>query len=591
VKHLAGAALGIGIALAMAVASRSAPRELEPAPRQSMRPQAHGWHSVGIPPITTPVPLLLCYAPAAQGDKDGPKGKSAERPYLGFRTCIRCHNSGPQGVSVALPGGGTLDLKDDSWVLYKEYPIWAEKDKHGQAYTVLLNERSKQIGKALGVSEIHRDRRCLACHTGFPISQMPLDKDHLVDKELPKSLDVNLGVSCEGCHGPGGDRKEGDRITLKGWMNPHQIQPVPPFDQNKPWRFLSPQTKRDDFGFVDVRSPVSRTRLCASCHIGNVEQGRIVTHEMYAAGHPPLPGFELETFTQQMPRHWEEFAAKSDKVRAQFLQFTKDAIYQGKRFEKANLHRTKSLLVGGLVSASEYLRLAGQLAAPETKSLVPRPDWPEFAAFDCYACHHELKSPAWRQMRPAPPGIPGRPPLQEWHLVLARIALKTLGDADFDAKLAEVRQAIGRTPFGTREEMAKATSPAADWLLAAGDKLQLRSITLDEGAKILKEIAAAASSQVLDYDSARQLTWAFKVVHGEMGKTQNSDAIATQIEPLNKMFLLDLRSGRKAATTVPGEAKERQTIEVDLGIVLPLIASYEPGRFQERFREITKLLQ
>src|SRR5205823_911414 len=102
--------------------------------------------------------------------------------------------------------------------------------------------------------------------------------------------------------------------------------------------------------------------------------------------------------------------------------------------------------------------------------------------------HHELKSPAWRSMRPSPAGVPGRPPLQEWHLVLARIALKTVGEsADLDARLTELRQAIQRQPFGTREEVAKAAPPPADWLLAAGDKLQVRSITRDDGAKILKE--------------------------------------------------------------------------------------------------------
>jgi len=96
---------------------------------------------------------------------------------------------------------------------------------------------------------------------------------------------------------------------------------------------------------------------------------------------------------------------------------------------------------------------------------------------------------------------------------------------------------------------------------------------------------------VLDYDSARQLTWAFKLVHGEMTKTAASEPVAKLLDPLKEMFLLDLRSGRTATTAVPGDAKERQTVEVDLGIVLPLIARYEPGRFQERFREIEKLLR
>ena len=34
----------------------------------------------------------------------------------------------------------------------------------------------------------------------------------------------------------------------------------------------------------------------------------MVTHEMYAAGHPPLPGFEIATFCSQMPPHWESAA-------------------------------------------------------------------------------------------------------------------------------------------------------------------------------------------------------------------------------------------------------------------------------------------
>jgi hypothetical protein len=32
---------------------------------------------------------------------------------------------------------------------------------------------------------------------------------------------------------------------------------------------------------------------CTSCHVGREADGRFVTHEMYAAGHPPLPPLEI----------------------------------------------------------------------------------------------------------------------------------------------------------------------------------------------------------------------------------------------------------------------------------------------------------
>ena len=44
-----------------------------------------------------------------------------------------------------------------------------------------------------------------------------------------------------------------------------------------------------------VRDPVRRTELCLSCHLGSTSENKMVTHAMYAAGHPPLPGFEMET--------------------------------------------------------------------------------------------------------------------------------------------------------------------------------------------------------------------------------------------------------------------------------------------------------
>ncbi len=546
-------------------------------------------------PQDTPLRLALRQPPNANAGQAA-EGKSAAKPvhrrYAGFKDCLRCHNSGVQGVSVPLPGGGTLNLADDQWVLYREYPIWAQEDKHGQAYTVLLNQRSKRIGKLLGVPEIHRDKRCLTCHTGFPIHEMPVGGNDLVSKDLEKSLDVNLGVSCEGCHGPAGDAKDGDKVVLAGWMGPHQIQPVVPYDKTNPWRFRSPQTKHDKYGFNDVRSPASRARICASCHIGNVAQGKLVTHEMYAAGHPPLPGFEVETFVAQMPNHWRSFAEKSDKVREQFLKNSKDGLYSAAAYKQADLHRTKSMLIGALVSFSEYMNLTAQLTDDTVASPVEKPRWPELAQFECYACHHDLRTPAWRQSRKPPVGTPGRPPLREWTTALVKLAVQVAADAaDLEQQLSSVRKAIDVQPFGKQAALKASAAGAAKWSSSVADALQKKSLAPADGVTIRKQIAETAAAEILDYDSARQLVWAFKIVNAELKRTNEVAAIQPILDGFEKdMFLLDLRSGRKAGTKIPGETQARNTVEVDLTSVLPKVADYDPADFQKRFQEIAKLL-
>jgi mono/diheme cytochrome c family protein len=553
-------------------------------------------------PMVLPVVLLLARSDGAsrfatsnlRSAACAATGQSkAERAYVGFQNCLRCHNSGIDG-EVELPGGGKLSLMKEQWVLYKEYPIWAKQDKHGQAYTVLLNEHSKNIGKLLNVKEIHRDQRCLACHTGFPLNQMPVEKDGLVDRDLAKNLDINLGVSCEGCHGPSGDYKSDKGVVFKGWNKPHQEAPALPYEKTEPWRFLAPSKKQSEFGFFDVRSPSSKTKLCVSCHIGDVEQGRIVTHEMFAAGHPPLPGFEIETFTQQMPKHWADFSAKSAQVQDLFLAHTQDPLYTDTNYKKDGLQRTRSLLTGALIAAGEYLRFTEQLAAGDLIVPVTRPAWPELAAFDCYACHHDLKSPSRRQERKAG-RVPGRPALQDWPFVLAKIAVKHLGGvpADCDAKLADLRRALEKQPFGDPKAVVQSCHTASAWFRTKGLEMEKKQLSRADGIALLTEISSAAAAETIDYDSARQLVWAFNVIDTDLrGNYPNAKKAQDLLEPLGKeMFLLDLRTGRNASTAVPGDVKARTTTEVNLETVFGFVVRYEPAEFQRKLKTVAGLLK
>src|SRR5207247_8943586 len=74
----------------------------------------------------------------------------------------------------------------------------------------------------------------------------------------------------------------------------------------------------------------------------------------------------------------------------------------------------RAWLIGQLVSARAALRLleARAVAAAQAEKQLkedPRAEvklaWPEFAEYDCFACHHGLQPPPrWRQLR----GFPGR---------------------------------------------------------------------------------------------------------------------------------------------------------------------------------------
>src|SRR5262249_11781730 len=128
----------------------------------------------------------------------------------------------------------------------------------------------------------------------------------------------------------------------------------------KAWREMSREDKETKKGMFDLWNPVKRAEKCASCHIGNRAERKVLTHEIYAAGHPPLPSFEAATFSDQMPRHWQYLAEKKPEVQ-QLLHF------DGK-LERTHL---------ALVSAAVSLREAMKLVAEEAAECAQEPDAPK----------------------------------------------------------------------------------------------------------------------------------------------------------------------------------------------------------------------
>ena len=552
-----------------------------------------GWHASRVRHICVVATLLVFVTPMTLPAQEAPaKSAIGQRTFLGAASCVMCHNNGlPKADDAnfaALEVLGFTGLANDSWVMLEELKLWATQDKHSQAFTSLLNERSQQMGKLLGVAEIHRDKRCLACHTGYPLSAMGNDP-HLMPAELVKNLRVSQGVSCEGCHSPSGDSR-GEGAVATGWFQPHAQKDV--------WRFMAAKEKQEKFGFTDIRSASARTRLCLSCHMGNASEGKVVTHEMYAAGHPPLPGFELSTFAAQMPKHWRDFDKKSDAVRDEYLMKNTDDVYGRDNFKVDNLHETNNLLVAALVSFSENLKLSTALADEGLTMPVAKPDWPELAQFECFACHHDLKDRSWRQRRTLR-GAPGRPMLRAWPTTLTKLAIKRAGHdpQEFDQRLQAVEKLLSEQPFGRRERWKEAVRPLTTWLEEQALLLERKPLPRDAGFSLLREIATVAESDLWDYDSARQLVWAAQTLRRELSTDRGDEASRSRVASFDKefaeierLFVLDLIKGRTAQQQLPGSAKSRDVQEVDLEKMLPPIANYDAALFRDHFHKLaTKL--
>jgi hypothetical protein len=496
---------------------------------------------------------------------------------------------------------------------------FSRHDKHVQAFSVLLGPQSVKMAAILGIvdketkeSLVHRDVRCLTCHVGMPLTDLKTD-GRLVDAEFTKDFRMNLGVSCEACHGAGGDGP-GDQ---KGWNSVHQ--------QGKPtWRFMSPQEKRQRYGYYDVHDSIARTKLCVSCHVGSVPMGRVVTHEMYAAGHPPLSSFEVESCFAQFPPHWQELDSKPKDVRDEFL-----AKLPRRPGDANTLLHARNVVVGALITFSQSLRLSADLAdrgvafpdlpgrgnepAKEPakdhsqSGRFAKPEWPEFSQFACYACHHELRTPSWRQQR----GFvttPGRPVFHEWPTALLKPALASVGkEKELAEPMDKLTKLLNARPFGEPQALVRDARQVADWAEAAAEALDRGTFTKAMASQLLSECVRLASTTAPDYDAARSIVLACNVIYQETerngpavytgkdgpGWFRNASdltAVEKAFAALQTDFQLDLHLGQSGTVHIPGESKPRPVIEVEMPEIFRRPSNYDPQKLNIRFREIEALL-
>jgi Cytochrome c554 and c-prime len=459
--------------------------------------------------------------------------------YSGNATCLGCHNK--PSTDATFP---------HDFCLMNEAEVWQKHDKHAQSFRLLVGvsgsgNDTKLNPQALGLAMLRRltgdkladrfeaiqvaeakkdtnaylqaavalfldDRSsigfsCLTCHANLKPEKQYISV--INDQQFRKNF-VENAVSCEACHGPSeiwgkehyGVGKKFTGEDFPGKLKLTDIEKAAL--EGKTWRELGAAIK-GRLGFVEVRDPAIRAQQCFSCHIGDKQEGKFIPHDWYVAGHPPLPSMELATFANDMPRHWRHLAEKG--------QFTQREAFVAANEIQENaqaLPESKAVLVGSVVALQKSVELL-QSARSENKFL------PDFAAFDCLACHQELRNAPVVTRERLDPSVPGRPGLPRWSTALIEIscdAFDPSGDEKktFLASYDQLRASLTARPFGDPKLVAQHSATVIDHLKVLQHELVAHPLTTEQARQIHNQLLTVTKEQRFDFHSARQLAWALR---------------------------------------------------------------------------------
>lgn len=287
-------------------------------------------------PDTVAVPK---YDPPQPGAEE--KG---DRKAVGMAGCLAaaCHGA---PADKSLNG----DRGNDCW--QSSGSCWAAADPHTAAYSLLTDSPRRAVKvTAAQIMAKYRpgvratdDARCLACHTNPALADKEPQPDIVALREQ--------GVSCEACHGNAGQ-----------WLQPHTS-----------WKGDRTEVYKAT-GLKLLYDLGERALACAGCHVGAPAGDglpvRDMNHDMIAAGHPRLD-FDFAEYQRRLPRHWQE----KDRTKGSAT--------------PRETNEAQVWYVGRVAHAEAACRLLAS-RAERSEANDHRSPWPEFAEFNCAACHHNL---------------------------------------------------------------------------------------------------------------------------------------------------------------------------------------------------------
>jgi hypothetical protein len=489
---------------------------------------------------------------------EDPSGKDNISP--GVSACAACHSgtdARPANLFVA-------QYRSNDYIKLNESVTWLSEDTHSQAFKALEGPLGRRMARILKV-DVTRAPQCLTCHAVDLTPAAP---------SAEKRFFLNQGVNCAGCHG-----------LAETWQVRHYKES--PDGTAIPWRVMTPEEKAQA-GMADLRNPVVKAKLCVSCHVGNPEQGKVLTHAMYAAGHPPLPPFELATYLEGEPRHWGTPAELP-----YFKTVPTGKTWSLYRFHAAEkeVHEARHLAAGAVAALVAEAR---QLQANAATVLTTDGGVIDYARFDCYACHHELITPSARQDRGAPPGALGRPSLRWAPAVLAGVVAEHAAGLgverlksrarEFAGKWTALTRAVTAEPFGDPQLVFDASRE----VIVQGEAL-LKELaeypdplySLAEAHRLRTLIATAATTgrTAADPEAAFCLTWAYTTLSRALKVPLPDD----QLQKLSRTVPLTVR----AAPYCRSEDGKAVPISPRFVDRMKAIAGYESDSFLDPFRRIS----
>lgn len=266
--------------------------------------------------------------------------------YLGSQSCnsVACHGS-PEPRTTP----GSLGRQ--------EFRTWTRHDPHADAARTLISEEFTRILRRVsnlpdGGIDARIYQQCAACHDPEGMSSARFSGQILNQPKVSQGVSGH-GIGCESCHG-----------AAKNWIARHYQRGMD-----------AAQLAR--LGMVETQNLSVRGQVCAACHIGGSNQD--MNHDMIAAGHPPLR-FELASYHGQLTAegnsHWNDLRERRETP---YFEVQLWGAGQAAGNEAA------------LALLESRLRRASSTPANSPELTSATAVWPEFAEYNCFACHQNLR--------------------------------------------------------------------------------------------------------------------------------------------------------------------------------------------------------
>ena len=376
-----------------------------------------------VPPAPTPISRMIestDHIPAPMMTSvDSAQGFFAKN-FLGSQSCTAssCHGN-PRRESVT---GSAAHFFFDA-------------DRHQRGGAVLRERRSKEIAERLNLPQpAWETKECLVCHAPAAIQS-----------ENRQDFQAKLaeGVGCESCHGP-----------ARNWLTLHHT-----LEWKSP-EIWSSEIK-EEVGFRETKNLLNRVNDCADCHVGNANQS--VNHDLIAAGHPRLV-IEYAAYQSMMPAHWRRSEDRQRQASARNSSWSQPT------------SEAWDWLLGQLVNAEHELSIVSASGSN------PNAVWPELAQYDCFGCHHDLRTKSWQQSRAAWDLKPGEFQWGTWNLGLLPELKKSLNDVVDDRLLENVSvlQKRMRSPTVERASVSGTVLELQQQLRQAALSLQKKGLRTED---------------------------------------------------------------------------------------------------------------